>query len=176
MAVSRCKECQSELELSMVSFETGIWMCTNKLCNFPLNSTELARYVEPIKRDKNVTARSSEQPLAQDSSAWRCPRKTTKARSASSSSTASTDGRLSATSNDQANRNSYPLWMNEKSNLCWLDTTLALLITNQQLRQMLMEENGMENKLKVFMQQYMKCKDSFDLNQDYASIKNACGI
>ena len=86
-----------------------------------------------------------------------------------SSSTSSSEGKRSQKDFLQ-NGPVYPLWRNERTNLCWLDATLSLLVTNKNINTVF-DAAPEDSVIKVFLAQYNKCMEIFNKDKDYANVQ-----
>ncbi len=87
----------------------------------------------------------------------------------SSKSTLSSGNSSTCQSNTQVK---FPLWKNKETNLCWLDVTLSLFVTNELIQNCLLKLPE-EHILKDFISQYEKCKELYKVNKDYQAVEES---
>ncbi len=137
--------------------------------------------METIKPMFNEANDTSKQCGIDRTTLWNNPHKmrSTKALSSSSRTTKSSTNSTVSSNDDSTSRLSsnkpctkvYPLWKNDKTNLCWLDASLALLVTNQHIKRNLIE-SSIDSKLRLFVSEYIKCQESFSIKHDYNSVRD----
>ncbi|XP_047144913.1 SUMO-specific isopeptidase USPL1 [Hydra vulgaris] len=189
MTVNRfCMECMKDgefqqLQFVMINLQSGMWLCPNTKCTFPMNSSLLKDYIEDNitsekalffiskKKRKQKKRSCDDSELTVDN-----VKKTSHGVLTSSECSTSSLGSPTVTDSNGCsgseksfkndNIQKYPFWENDKL-LCWLNTSLSLLILNTTIQKHIFEEKR-QCFLSYICEEYAKIQSIYQTKNSYS--------